>query len=134
MYSNNSIVIAAAPGLVEDIEVGYLPAPNDNIYFIVVAIRFNESITINYSFEGNSVDIAVREQQESMIDVEIGDWVAKGDKIGRFLRPVEYDHIHFGVYRNDIAICPRLVMGEDDYNGIMSLVHSFHPTWELCYP
>ena len=130
-FFNNSDVIAAAPGLVEDIELGYVA--NGTVYKVAVHIRFNSTLTIEYGFEGFSTDVAVRAQQAAMIDVEIGDWVAKGDQIGRFNRPTEYDHVHFSVYLND-AICPRLVMGEDDYNEIMSLIQSFHPTWELCYP
>ncbi|MFW9849363.1 MAG: M23 family metallopeptidase [Candidatus Thorarchaeota archaeon] len=132
MFSNDSPVIAAAPGLVEYIEVGYLE--NLPVYFIAVQIRFNVSVWLNYSFEGNSLDEAVRAQQVTMLDVEIGDWVAKGDQIGRFLRPVVYDHVHFSVYLNEEAACPRSVMGESDYNELMSLVHSIHPDWELCYP
>jgi len=130
-FLNNSDVIAAAPGLVEDIELGFVA--NGTVYKVAVHIRFNSTLTIEYGFEGFSTDVAVRAQQAAMIDVEIGDWVVKGDQIGKFLRPTEYDHVHFSVYVND-GICPRLVMGADDYNEIMSLVHSFHPTWELCYP
>ncbi|MHA1909725.1 MAG: hypothetical protein ACW98Y_20675 [Candidatus Thorarchaeota archaeon] len=132
MFLNNSIVIAAAPGIVEDIELGYLP--ESTIYKVGVKIRFNSSMTIEYGFEGDSADEAVRAQQAAMLNVEIGDWVAKGEQIGRFLRPSEFDHIHFGVYSSDQAICPRLVMGESDYNEIMSLIDTFHPDWDLCYP
>ncbi len=133
MFYNNSPVIAAAPGIVEDIELGYLP--DSTIYVVGVTIRFNSTLTHQYGFEGDSADEAVRAQQVAMLDVEIGDWVIKGEQIGRFLRPTEYDHIHFAVYHNQ-AICPRLVMGIDDYNEIMSLIESFHPgeDWELCYP
>lgn len=134
IFYNNSIVIAAAPGLVEEIYIGWQILPYNNIYWVSVQIKFNESVTIIYGFEGNSADAAVWSQQEVMFDVEIGDWVAKGDQIGRFLRPTEYDHVHFSIYRYNQAICPRLVMGEDDYNEIMSLIHTFQPTWELCYP
>ncbi|MBA7575930.1 hypothetical protein ES708_17766 [subsurface metagenome] len=130
-FFNNSDVIAAAPGLVENIELGYVA--NGTVYKVAVHIRFNSTLTIEYGFEGFSTDVAVRAQQAAMIDIEIGDWVAKGDQIGRFNRPTEYDHVHFSVYVFD-GICPRLVMGEDDYNEIMSLIQSFHPTWELCYP
>jgi len=130
MFSNNSPVIAAAPGLVIGIEIGYLP--NSTVYKVGVHIQFNDSVWLEYGFEGNANE-TLRAQQVAMLDVEVGDWVAKGDQIARFLKPIEYDHVHFGVYLNDEAICPRLVMGEDDYNEIMSLIQSFHP-WELCYP
>jgi hypothetical protein len=92
---------------------------------------------MSYGFESNCSDEFVRAQQVSMIDVEVGDWVAKGDQIGRFLRTSEFAHVHFSVYLEHIsydACCPRLVMGETDYNELMSLVHSYRPGWELCYP
>jgi len=131
MFSNNSPVIAAAPGLVIGIELAFLP--NTTFYKVGVAIQFNDSIWLEYGFEGDANE-TMRAQQAAMLDVEVGDWVAKGDQIANFLKCQEYDHVHFGVYLNDEAICPRLVMGEDDYNEIMSLIQSFHPTWEFCYP
>lgn len=133
MFYNNSIVIAAAPGLVEDIEIGYLP--ESTIYKVGVKIRFNESVTVEYGFEGDGNE-TLRSQQVAMLGIEIGDWVVKGDQIGNFLRPTEFDHIHFSVYVNDVSHCPRLFLGEDDYNEIKSLIDVFHPNpeWELCYP
>ena len=131
MFYNNSPVISAAPGLVEDIEVGFLP--NSTIYVVGVVIRFNSTLTHQYAFEGNETTEGLREQQVAMLDVSIGDWVVKGEQIGRFLRPVPLDHVHFAVY-NPESISPRLVLGVDDYNELMILVHSFHPTWNLCYP
>ncbi|MHA1286926.1 MAG: M23 family metallopeptidase [Candidatus Thorarchaeota archaeon] len=130
MFYNNSPVISAAPGYVEDIELGYLP--NSTIYVVGVVIRFNATLTHQYGFEGNATTDTMRDQQVAMLDIEIGDWVVKGEQIGRFLTPVPTDHVHFAVYIND-AICPGLVMGQADYDEIMILVHSFHPTWELCY-
>ena len=132
MFYNNSPVISAAPGLVEDIEIGYLP--DSTIYVVGVAIRFNSTLTHQYAFEGNATTPTLRDQQVAMLDIEIGDWVIKGEQISRFLTPVELDHVHFAVYIND-AICPRLLMGQDDYNEIMSLIEFFHPGegWQLCY-
>ena len=94
--------------------------------------KLNATLTHQYAFEGNATTETTRDQQVAMLDIEIGDWVVKGEQIGRFLTPVALDHVHFAVYIGD-AICPRLVMGQTDYDEIMTLVHSFHPTWELCY-
>jgi len=134
MFYNNSPVIAAGPGFVEEINIRSLE--NTTIYGIGVKIRFNETILIEYGFEGEfegEGNETLRDQQLAMLDVQVGDWVVKGEQIGRFLTPVATDHVHFTVYKNYVGFCPRLVMGEDDYNEIMILVHSFHPTWELCY-
>jgi hypothetical protein len=69
MFYNNSVVIAGGPGLVENIEIGYLE--NSTIYKVGVKIRFNESMTIEYGFEGDGNE-TVRAQQVAMLDVEIG--------------------------------------------------------------
>ncbi|MFW9843651.1 MAG: hypothetical protein ACFFEV_03670 [Candidatus Thorarchaeota archaeon] len=135
IFLNNSNVIAAAPGLVETVHGEF--RENETFYTVSVQIRFNSTVWINYSFEGFSLDPNVLAQQISMIDVEVGDWVAKGDVVGRFLQPTTLDHVDFTVYLEhvtDLPSCPRLVMGLADYNELMSLVHSYHPTWELCYP
>jgi len=110
MFYNNSPVIAAAPGLVEDIEIGYIE--NTTFYKVGMKVRFNESVILEYSFEG------------------------EGNEILRAQRPSEYDHVHFAVYFNNVSICPRLVMAEDDYTEIMELIELFHPGegWQLCYP
>ena len=133
MFYNNSPVIAAAPGLVTGIGISYLP--NSTFYKVAVAIQFNETVWLEYSFEDDANE-SMRAQQVAMLDVEIGDWVVKGDQIARFLQTVQYDHVHFGVYLNDEAICPRLVMAENDYTEIMELIELFHPGegWQLCYP
>ncbi|MFW9917971.1 MAG: hypothetical protein ACFFED_00055 [Candidatus Thorarchaeota archaeon] len=131
-FHNDSVVIAAAPGVVQSIELRYLEGTD--YYKVGVQIRFNESVWIEYGFEGFANDTSNRAQQAAMLGIEVGDWVSKGDGMGRFLRVGEFDHVHFGVYLNDEAICPRRVMGEADYNEIMNLIHNFHPTWELCYP
>ena len=130
MFYNNSPVIAAGPGFVEEINIRSLE--NTTIYGIGVKVRFNETILIEYGFEGEGNE-TLRDQQLAMLEVQVGDWVVKGEQIGRFLTPVPTDHVHFTVYKNYVGFCPRLVMGEDDYNEIMILVHSFHSTWELCY-
>jgi len=132
MFYNNSPVIAAGPGFVEEINIRSLE--NTTIYGIGVKIRFNESILIEYGFEGDANE-TVRDQQLAMLDVQVGDWVVKGEQIGRFLTPVPTDHVHFTVYKNYVGFCPRLVMGASDYAEIMELIEFFHPgeNWQLCY-
>jgi hypothetical protein len=132
MFTNNSVVIAATPGIVLDIELRYLEGTD--FYVVGVQIQFNDSIIIGYGFEGTKSDGSRRAQQAAMLDIEIGDWVSKGDQIGRFLRNGQFDHIHFSVYENWEAICPRRVMGETDFHDLESLVHSYRPNWDVCYP
>ena len=130
-FRNDSDVIAAAPGIVEAIELSFLV--NGTVYKVAVLIRFNSSVMIEYGFEGFSEDVAVRSQQVAMLDIEEGDWVAKGDVIGQFLQVGGAAHVHFAIYMGE-ATCPRPFFSEDAYIEIMELVHTYQPTWELCYP
>lgn len=132
IFLNDSAVIAAAPGIVQSIELANVEGTD--FYKVGVQIRFNESVWISYSFEGLANVTSNRAQQAAMLGIEVGDWVSKGDGIGRFLRVGPYDHVDFVVYLNDEAICPRRVLGENEYTELMNLVHSFHPDWDLCYP
>lgn len=130
-FRNDTDVIAAAPGIVEAIELSFLV--NGTVYKVAVLIRFNSSLMIEYGFEGFSEDVEVRAQQVAMLDIEEGDWVAKGDVIGQFLQGGGGDHIHFGIYVGE-ATCPVPFFSPDAYAELMELVHSFQPTWNLCYP
>jgi len=131
-FKNGSHVIAAAPGLVENISVTDT-GPADNIYMIHVSIRFNESIQIAYVFEPWTTNSSDVDRQISMLNIVAGDWVAKGDILGEFLSAGSSAHIHFSVYDNE-ATCPRPFFSDDAYTEIMELVHTYQPGWELCYP
>jgi len=132
---NDSSVIAAAPGLVEEISVTHDPTNIPNQYMIHVRIRFNESITIGYVFEPFTNDSNDSNRQLSMLDIEEGDWVEKAEQIGRLLSIQNSAHIDFTVYDEPYGmICPRPFFGVTDYIEIMELVHTYQPTWDLCYP
>ncbi len=131
-FKNESTVIAAAPGYVEEIswtDTG----PADNIYMIHLSIRFNETIQIGYVFEPWTTNSSDVDRQISMLDIEVGDWVAKGDIIGEFLQIGGGAHIHFAVYDNE-ATCPRPFFSDTAYTEMMELVYTYQPTWDLCYP
>ena len=131
-FKNESVVIAAAPGFVEEIswtDTG----PADNVYMIHVSIRFNETIQIGYVFEPWTTNSSGVDRQIEMLDIEEGDWVAKGDTLGEFLKLGVSAHIHFAVYDGE-ATCPQPFFSDEAYIEIMSLVHSYQPTWNLCYP
>lgn len=131
-FYNESVVIAAAPGYVEEISLSD-DGPSDNKYMIHVSIRFNESIQIGYVFEPWTTNSSDADRQLAMLDIEVGDWVAKGDTLGYFLMAGSGAHIHFAVYDGE-STCPIPFYSDDAYTEIMLLVHSYHPTWDLCYP
>jgi hypothetical protein len=131
-FANGSSVIAAAPGYVEEILVTDT-GPVDNVYMVHVSIRFNESIQVSYVFEPWTTNESVVARVIAGFDIEVGDWVAKGDQIATFLQIGGGAHIHFGIYNGE-ATCPIPFFSEDAYTEIMALVHSFHSDWNLCYP
>lgn len=131
-FKNGSTVVGAAPGFVEEITVTDT-GPVDNVYMIHVSIRFNETIQISYVFEPWTTNSSDAGRQVSMLDIKVGDWVAKGDTLGEFLQVGGSAHIHFAVYDGE-ATCPLPFFAEDAYIEIMELVHTYHADWELCYP
>ena len=133
-YFNNSDVIAAAPGLVETIELRDWGPESWQRYTISVSIRFNASVTLTYGFEPITNSTEDQAQQLAMFNFEEGTWVEKGEVIAKFLRSNEGAHIHFGVYQNDIARNPTLYMSAAELNELEEMVHDFNPTWDVSYP
>ena len=130
-FNNNSNVIAAAPGQVWEIS-NYI-GEGENKYHVKLNIRFSNSIMLCYGFEPWTDDEVNRDLQRSMLQVSVGDWVQKGDVIAQFLNCNESAHIHFDVIENNQRYCPTKYYSPDGYTTMMDLIHSYHPTWELCY-
>jgi murein DD-endopeptidase MepM/ murein hydrolase activator NlpD len=135
-FNNNTDVIAAAPGYVEDISWRENPDTTLNMYNIYVRIRFNASIVLDYSFEPFTHVEGDQNKQLSMLKVQIGDWVMKGDVIARFLHVEEGAHIHFGVRpgSGDTWLDPEPFFGAADHDEIMGLIHDYNLGWNLSYP
>ena len=131
-FMNGSTVIAAAPGYVEEILITDT-GPIGNVYMIHISIRFNESIQISYVFEPWTNDSSAVDRQIGLLEIEVGDWVSKGDAIGQFLTLGSGAHIHFAIYDGD-ATCPRPFFSDDAYTDMMTLVHTYQSGWDLCYP
>jgi len=130
---NNSNVLAAAPGQVEDIEWRDNGEGTENRFYARIWIRFNKDIQIGYNFEPWTQNEEDKNQQLSMFSVQVGDWVEIGQEIARFLYVGEGAHIHFDVIENNERSCIEKYFSEEGYDEIMEMIHSFHPTWELCY-
>ncbi len=133
-YFNNSDVIAAAPGLVESIELRDWGPESWQRYVISMEIRFNATVTLSYGFEPITNFTEDQAQQLAMFNIEVGDWVAKGDVIAKFLRVNDGAHIHFGVYQNDVARDPTLYMSPAELNELEEMIDDFNPTWDASYP
>ncbi|MHA1111702.1 MAG: M23 family metallopeptidase [Promethearchaeota archaeon] len=133
-FVNNSAVLAAAPGKVTSIEYRDNGAAYDNRYWVTVHIQFNETVEIGYNFESWTNETSDWENQQSMIGVQEGDWVELGQEFARFLAVGGGAHIDFSIHEDNAQYCPQKYLSTDAYTELMSLVHSFHPTWDLCYP
>jgi hypothetical protein len=132
-FNNNSEVIAATPGYVDWISWRLNPDTTLNMYNIFVTIRFNASIKIQYGFESFTHVEGDQHRQLAMLEVQEGDWVEKGDVIGRFLYVEEGAHIHWGVTMNNEWVDPEPFFGASDHAEIMSLIHSYQPSWNMSY-
>ena len=131
---NDSKVIAAAPGLVEQIEWKDYGEGEWNRFHVRIWIRFNKHISIGYNFEPVTVNEEDKDQQIAMFSVEVGEWVSIGQEIARFLYVAEGAHIHFDVIENNERYCVQQYFSQEGYDEIMEMIHSFHADWDLCYP
>jgi hypothetical protein len=133
-FNNESEVISATPGLVVEISWQEYPESTYNMYMVHVNIQFNESVTIGYCFEPFTLNEADKDKQLSMVDVEVGDWVEKGDKIADFLYVNEGAHIHFDIWFENESSCILDYITQSTHDELLSLIHTYHPSWELYYP
>ncbi|MEM2142889.1 MAG: M23 family metallopeptidase [Candidatus Thorarchaeota archaeon] len=133
-FKNNSLVIAAAPGYVEYVGWRINPDTTVNLYNIFVFVRFNVSVVLMYTFEPFTHVEGDHLRQLDMLLVKEGDWVQKGDPIGSFLHVEDGAHIHFGVTVNHEWVDPEPFFGDSDRLELLSLIHSYHPDWEISYP
>ncbi|MBY9001050.1 MAG: M23 family metallopeptidase [Candidatus Heimdallarchaeota archaeon] len=131
---NNSKVIAAAPGQVEEIEWTDNGEGVENRFYARIWIRFNKDIRIGYNFEPWTQNVEDKDQLLSMFSVQVGDWIEIGEEIARFLYVGNGAHIHFDVIENNERSCVQNYFSEEGYTEIMEMIHSFHHDWELCYP
>ncbi len=133
-FRNGSPVLAAAPGLVVSITTPDRGAGQENRYHVTVQVRFNASIVLLYNFEPWTDDPDSAYRQLRLLNVAVGDWVERGERIATFLYLASGAHIHFGVIKDSTAVCPRPFFSQGAYSELMGLVHTYHPDWELCYP
>jgi uncharacterized membrane protein len=133
-FLNNTEVVAAAPGYVEDVSWRVNPDTTLNMYNIFVTIRFNASIELSYGFEPFTHVEGDQYRQLAMLGIQVGDWVSKGDTIARFLHVESGAHIHFGVRQGNTWFDPEPFFGSADHDEIMALINDYHLGWNLSYP
>ncbi|MHA1734367.1 MAG: hypothetical protein ACTSU5_20700 [Promethearchaeota archaeon] len=130
-FSNGSQFVAASPGQV----IGVDPKQNERTgrYQVGLAIRFNTSVILNYNMECFSDLPEDADRQIAMLNVSVGTWVVKGQYLGTFLKIGSGAHVHFDVIEDEQKYCLEKYYGAPDLAELVELVHSYHPTWDVCY-
>lgn len=132
-FTNGSSYIAAAPGNVISVQINDFGSSQANRYRVAINIRFNATIVLLYNLEPWTNSTTLRDAVVSQIQVKTGDWVVKGQPLGTFVGYTDGAHVHFGVLVNGNAHCPKQYFGASDLVELMAMIHSFHPSWDLCY-
>ena len=131
-FNNSAPVIAMAPGQVWSIDFRDFGG-DQNRYHIKLSIRFNREILLTYGFEPWTIVESEARVQEDKLTVNVGDWVNIGDTIAEFVAYHESAHIHWDFEVNGQHVCPQNYFSTDGYNTMMDLIHTYHPTWDMCY-
>ena len=97
-------LVAAAPASVELIDYGETGA---GVRSVVVILKMNEYWYMAYIFEPQTEDEEAFDEQIASIDVQVGERVARGQKIGDLIvkNTVEdhYPHLHFSFFYKNPA-------------------------------
>jgi hypothetical protein len=135
-FNNGSEVLAATPGQISSINWREFDNESNplNRYNVFIRIRFNATIELSYGFEPFTYVEGDQNRQLAMIYVKVGDWVDKGDVIARFFHVGSGAHIHFGVTIGNTWLNPEPFFGGADRIELLSLIHFYHPGWNISYP
>ena len=135
-FNNDSEVLAATPGQISSINWREFDNESNplNRYNVFIRIRFNATIELSYGFEPFTFVDGDQNRQIAMISVKVGDWVDKGDVIARFFHVGVGAHIHFAVTMENAFLNPEPFFGGADRTELLSLIHSYHPGWNISYP
>ena len=122
---------AVAAGSVEEVRLW----PNDQTgrWQVNVRVRYSTTFAVEYSFEPFSSDRAAGDAQLASIVVTNGQRVSQGEVIGR-LRPTTQDaHVHFGLMRNNTAVCPEPYFTPEARAAVLTLIQKAYPSAQMCY-
>lgn len=97
-----------------------------------VSIQYNSTYTGAYTFETFSTNQSDGQTQLNNIPLSLGRFVSQGDLIGKLLMVGSGAHLHFGLIKNETAICPEPYLTTEARNSLLDMIHHFHPTWNIC--
>ena len=122
---------AACSGKVDSVELWQNDISSN--WQVNVRILCNSTYSAEYGFEPMSPSKGDGETQLANISVAEGQTVFQGDIIGNLYAGRQYAHIHFGLLKNWIAICPEPYFTIEAKASIMRLIHKNFPSWNMCY-
>ena len=98
-----------------------------------VSIKYNSVYSVGYAFEPFSPVQSDGQIQLDNMSISKGQTITQGTIIGNLYRAADGAHVHFGLYKNNEAICPEPYFIPAARDSILYLIHKDHPDWNICY-
>lgn len=133
-FTHGSKVLAAAPGQVTEIQLIDRGTGRQDRYALRLIINYSNTVAIEYLFEIWSDDYSDYQQQESQINIDLGEWVQLGWDIAWFYKINSSAHVHFAFLENGNSAPICQYYSVDAYDKMMGLVKYHGLNWtKLCY-
>lgn len=98
-----------------------------------VRIRYNSTYYVEYGFEPMSTVQSDGNTQLANIMVSVGQTLSQGDVIGNLYAVGSGAHVHFGLYKNGVAICPEPYFISEAKTSILNLLYVVWQGANMCY-
>ena len=130
-FDDMAKVMAAASGQITSIEIiDRFISPR---YFVRVIIKYNDTTQLIYDFETGTSLYTDAELMLSFISKNEGDWLVLDWNFALFRKICADSHIFFTVEENGVRYPIDRYYSSYGFGIMEELVHSFHPTWNVCY-
>ena len=99
-----------------------------------VGIHHPPGFRTEYVFEPFTGSDADRDAQLAQISIGVGEIVGRGRLIGRLRRVNNDSHMHFGIRKDNVDVCPAQYFIPAARSQILEKLRLMYPGAELCYP
>ncbi len=130
-YGDSASFQAVSSGRVERLEKYYNSVAST--WQVNLSLRINSRYWANYAFEPLTSNPAHADTQMAMIQVALGQTVSRGQLLGRLLARGHGYHLHFGLYKDDQAVCPESFFTTGARDSILIILRRAHPGAAMCY-
>jgi hypothetical protein len=107
--------------------------PTSQNWQVNLRVVYDDHYEVEYVFEPFSAVTADGEAQLAAVVLAPGTTVVPGDPIGSVKVAGNGAHLHFGLKKDEVAICPEPYFTEAGAAAVLDLIHRDHPTWAMCY-